>query len=95
MGEGNDFEQYTKVSYAGRKLLEKHALVEYGVWMIRGEDPNQDFVGSHFQPTLGVFEGYLDHVIEAAVKLDRFWTWGAGGTIEKIQVIQVSSGRGD
>lgn len=95
MANSEKFDEYTKVSYAGRKLLEKHDLVEYGIWTVRGEDPNPDMGGSHFQPFLGVFEGHLDHVIEAAVKLDRFWSWGGGGTIEKIHVINVSSGRGD
>ena len=35
--------------YSGKKLLDKHSLDEYGIWEVRGESPNCDFSGSHYQ----------------------------------------------
>jgi len=78
------YKQYTEVSYSGRKLLEKHNLNEEGFWQIRGEDANCDLGGSHYMPDLGIVEGRLQDVIEYAVELPRFWTWGGGGDITKI-----------
>jgi hypothetical protein len=80
----NSYEQYTQVSYSGRALLAKHKLDESGMWRIRGEDPNCDFGGHHYQPELGIVEGRLEDVIKYAVTLKSFWTWGGGGNIEKI-----------
>lgn len=57
---------------------------ELGVF--EGEDPNCDFGGSHYQPELGTVEGRLEDVIRYAVKLPNFYTWGAGGDIEKIKI---------
>lgn len=82
------YEQYTKVSFSGRKLLDQHALDEVGVWEVRGEDPNCDLGGHHHQPYLGTFSGSLGSVISMAVELPDFWQWGAGGSITKITVIE-------
>lgn len=76
-------------SYTGRKLLEEYDLSEYGVWRVLGEDRNADFRGSRQIPYLGTFEGTLDSVIKHAVQLPRFYSWGSGGEIEKIEVIKV------
>lgn len=78
------YEQFTKVSYSGRELLKKHTLNEQGLWKIRGEDDNADFGGSHYMPELGIVEGKLKDVINYAVGIPRFWTWGGGGDITKI-----------
>lgn len=86
-----NYEQYTTVSYEGRTLLKNHSLSETGLWEVLGEDPNCDFSGSHHQPHLGVFEGTLDDVIRMAVELPRFWQWGAGGSIRKINPIKADS----
>ncbi len=83
------FEQYTRVSYSGKHLLQKHKLSETGLWQIRGEDPNCDFGGHHCQPDLGTVEGTLQDVIEYAVGLKNFWTWGCGGNIELISVKKI------
>lgn len=78
------YDQYIKVTYAGKALLEKHSLDETGLWEIRGEDANCDWGGSHHMPRLGFITGTLKDVIKHAVKLPSFWTWGGGGSIEKV-----------
>lgn len=78
------YKQYTEVSWSGRELLKKHSLDETGFWKIKGEDPNCDLGGHHYQPELGIVEGRLEDVIRYAVELKSFWTWGAGGDIIKI-----------
>lgn len=78
------YEQFTKVSYSGRTLLTKHSLDEEGMWEILGEDSNCDLGGSHYMPRLGIVEGKLRDVISYAVTIPRFWTWGAGGDITRI-----------
>ena len=69
--------------YTGEQLLKEHSLDEYGIWEVKGEDPNPDFAGHHHEPSLGLFEGRLEDVIIKAVSLDGFWSWGAGGRIIK------------
>lgn len=64
-------------------ILKTHALSEYGVWRVFGEDPNCDLGGHHSKPELGTYEGKLADVIALAVELPSFWQWGAGGSIEK------------
>lgn len=68
-------------TYSCSRLLEQYSLDQNGTWRIFGEDPNCDFGGSHVQPDLGMVEGKLSDVIEYAVELSNFWTWGAGGDI--------------
>lgn len=69
-------------SYSGRDLLSKHHLDEYGLWKVRGEDPNCDLGGYHHSPELGIFEGKLRDVIAYAVRLPGWYAWGSGGSIE-------------
>jgi hypothetical protein len=71
-------------TWSYKHLLEKHSLQEVGIWRVRGEDPNCDFGGHHYQPDLGTFEGKLEDIIAYAVDLPSFWQWGAGGDITKI-----------
>jgi len=80
--------RYTQ-TYSGSELLKKHKLTDTGLWRIRGEDPNCDFGGHHYQPDLGTVEGTLLDVIEYAIELKSFWTWGGGGDIELVKVQQV------
>lgn len=72
------YDSYLRTYSAGR-LLEKHSLQEYGVWEIRGEDPNCDLGGYHSEPFLERVEGKLKDVIAYGVELPGFWQWGAGG----------------
>jgi len=87
------YQQYTTVSYFGRRLLEKHSLNETGHWQIYGEDPNCDFGGHHHEPNLGVVTGKLDDVIKYAVDLPKFWAWGGGGRIEKVEIKNAADAR--
>lgn len=75
---------YLEVSYAGRHL--GYPLDTVGVWQIFGEDPNCDFGGVHHQPNLGVYEGVLSDIVDIAVALPNFWTWGGGGDIRKLDI---------
>jgi hypothetical protein len=75
-------------TYSGRELIKKYSLDEEGLWQIKGEDPNCDMGGSHHQPDLGIVEGKLSDVIEYAVTIQGFWTWGSGGNIKKIDNIK-------
>jgi hypothetical protein len=81
-------EQYRN-TYSGKALLQKHSLTETGLWRIRGEDPNCDFGGHHYQPDLGVVEGTLKDIIDYAVGLKNFWTWGGGGDISLVEVKKI------
>lgn len=76
-------------TYSYKELVKKHSLDEVGVWEIRGEDPNCDFGGSHYQPCLATVTGRLEEVIENAVELSSFWTWGAGGDIRQVRIISL------
>lgn len=76
---------------SGKRLLDEYPLNTSGTWRIRGEDPNCDFGGHHYQPDLGVVEGTLSDVIEYAVDLKQYWTWGSGGDITPITVKKIDS----
>jgi len=83
------YEKWIRSSYSGKKLLAKHSMNETGTWRIRGEDPNCDFGGAHYQPELGTVEGRLEDVIRYAVKLSGFYSWGGGGDIQKVEIKRV------
>lgn len=78
-------------TYSGKKLLEKHSLEESGTWKVLGEDSNCDFGGHHHQPYLGTYDGKLRDVVNFAVEHKNFWTWGYGGSFEKIEIIKISA----
>lgn len=84
----NKSEKWLK-TYSGQKLLEKHSLDEDGIWQIKGEDPNCDLGGYHHQPNLGTVSGVLRDVIDYAVELKDFYTWGGGGDIIKVEIKKV------
>ena len=71
-------------SYNGRELLKKYNLEDYGLWTVRGEDPNCDLGGTHHMPLVGHYEGVLEDVIKEAVQEYNFWTWGGGGDIKPL-----------
>lgn len=81
--------RWLRTSYRGQRLREKHSLSEEGTWRIRGEDPNCDMGGHHYQPELGTVEGKLLDVVEHAVNLEGFYTWGSGGDISKVFIKKV------
>jgi hypothetical protein len=80
------FEAYSK-TYSFGQIKDK--LDTYGIWHVRGEDPNCDFGGHHYQPSLGYYEGVLRDVINYALTLKGFYTWGAGGDFEQINIVKV------
>lgn len=82
----NDWERYLYKTYSGQELLKKHKLIDHGVWQVYGEDPNCDMGGCHSEPYLGTFEGRLSDVVEKAVTLPKFWCWGGGGSIKKVNI---------
>ncbi len=79
-----------KLSFNGGILLRDHPLEERGYWFIRGESDNPDFHGPHPMPNLGVCHGTLEAAIQWAVDQPRFFTYGGGGSIEKVDCIEVS-----
>lgn len=84
----NKYDQFVNISYSGRELLKKHSLNESGTWRVHGEDPNCDWGGWHDMPFIGTFEGKLENVIRQVVEMPGFWQHGAGGKIEKVNVIK-------
>lgn len=79
----NSVQEYLN-TYAGQQLIKKHSLTETGLWRIRGEDPNCDLGGHHYQPELGIVEGKLEDVIAYAITIKSFYSWGGGGDIVKV-----------
>lgn len=82
MEKESNLSRFSK-TYSGGELLSKYSLDEEGTWEVRGEDPNCDFGGYHHEPFLGYYKGKLRDVIELAVELPGFWSWGSGGRINK------------
>lgn len=78
-------------TYAGRELMKRHSLDDEGTWEVLGEDPNCDWGGHHYQPRLGVFTGKLRDILEMAVEMGSFWTWGAGGNINLLSITKVDA----
>jgi hypothetical protein len=78
-----NFDKYL-TTWAGKHLLETHRLSDTGIWEIRGEDPNCDLAGAHYQPQLGIVEGVLEDVIMHGANLPNFWQWGSGGEFRLI-----------
>lgn len=86
------YRDYVMHSYSGTRVVKEHGLEKYGVWEVLGEDSNADLGGSHYQPSLGLFEGTLDQVIRKATSMNSFYTWGGGGSIflrEKPEVLKL------
>lgn len=80
-------------TYSGIKLLEKYRLSEFGTWQIYGEDNNPDWNSSHHEPLLKTVQCTLSEAIDYAVSIDGFFTWGAGGSIKKIEIVTPYTGR--
>lgn len=65
------------------RLLQGRNPNEQGVWKIYGEDPNCDLGGPHHEPLLETVSGTYRNVVEYALTLPRFYSWGGGGRIER------------
>lgn len=77
-------------SYVRDRLLKAHGPDETGAWHIYGEDPNCDLGGPHHEPYLGVVEGKYSEVVEHALKMPHFFTWGGGGRIDKAMIEKIT-----
>jgi hypothetical protein len=70
-------------------LLANFSPDEDGTWRILGEDPNCDFGGPHHQPHLATVQGKYAEVVEYALGLPLFFTWGGGGSIERVKIVKL------
>jgi hypothetical protein len=77
-------------TYSYEELVKKYPLSTEGLWEVRGEDPNCDLGGSHYQPILFTVSGILEDVIEASVDQPNFWTWGSGGSFRLITPMTIT-----
>jgi len=68
------------------RLLRDHDREAQGTWRILGEDANCDLGGSHYEPELEVVSGTYRNVVNYALTLPRFFTWGSGGRITKLEI---------
>lgn len=68
---------------ARARLLENYSGADHGTWTIYGEDHNVDLAGPHSEPKLDVVTGTYKNVVEYALTLNGFFTWGRGGRIQK------------
>lgn len=66
-----------------RNRITDFELNQFDYWDIYGEDSNCDLGGYHHEPFIETVHGYLIDVIKYAVTLKSFYSWGAGGRIQK------------
>lgn len=76
--------------YIRERLLRDRDPNESGSWHVYGEDPNCDLGGPHHEPYLGVFKGRFADVVDKALALPSFFTWGSGGRIDKAHITEVT-----
>ncbi len=72
--------------FSGKQLLAKNAVLDYGVWEITGEQTDRET-----PPHLGYVEGVLEDVIDYAIALPNFWSWGSGGSIKRLDIKKVDA----
>jgi hypothetical protein len=71
-------------TYIRNNLLKAYPPETQGTWEICGEDANCDMGGPHSNPRLEVVTGTYKNVVDYALTLPRFFTWGGGGHINQI-----------
>ena len=71
-------------SHVRTRLLKEYSPNTTGTWEIRGEDPNCDLGGHHHEPKLETVTGTYKNVVEYALTLPNFFSWGGGGRIIKV-----------
>lgn len=72
-----------QIKNARRRLLGNYPADDHGVWRIFGEEHNPNVSGPHNEPKLEEVTGTYKNVIEYALNLEGFFSWGYGGRIEK------------
>jgi hypothetical protein len=70
------------------RLLKAYPSDTAGTWRILGEDPNCDWGGPHSEPELETVTGNYGNVVKYALTLPRFFTWGGGGRIIKVEAVK-------
>jgi len=68
---------------ARARLLNNYPSDDHGTWKIFGEEHNPDLSGPHNEPKLKTVTGTYKNVVEYALSLNGFFSWGAGGRIER------------
>lgn len=71
-----------KHSFTRSRLMERYPADTEGEWDIHGEDPNCDMGGYHHEPFLQRVTGRYADVVEYALNLPDFYSWGGGGSIK-------------
>jgi hypothetical protein len=70
-----------------KRLAEKYKADEKGVWKIEGESVNPGYSGCYHQKSMTTYvEGTYKNVMEYALGFPKFFVWGAGGDITKIEI---------
>lgn len=72
------------------RLLSEYPRDKDGSWRILGEDPNCDWGGHHHQPDLGTYQGRYEDIVDYALNLEGFFTWGAGGDIREVVMRKIT-----
>lgn len=73
----------SKIKTARERLLSNYPADDHGVWRIFGEEHNPELSGPHNEQKLQEVTGTYKNVVEYAIHLEGFFTWGYGGRIEK------------
>lgn len=63
---------------------------EYGFWHVTGECSNSEGPGPYIYPLVGFYKGFYKDVVKAAHSHPKFFTYGRGGRIRKIEFEEVS-----
>lgn len=71
--------KYTRTT-AYKQLVSQHSLSDDGLWIAYSEYTEAG------RKELGVFQGKLEHVVDYVSSKPEFWSYGSGGTIEKLEV---------
>ena len=76
---------------AKNRLMGQFPGKQQGVWEVRGEDPNCDLGGAHYQPLLGYYKGSYEDVLDYALELSGFFQWGYGGDIKEVNIVSIDA----
>lgn len=78
---------------AKNRLLGKFPATQDGIWEVRGEDPNCDLGGAHYQPLLGYYKGRYSDIVDYALELSGFFQWGYGGDIKEVKIVEIDASK--
>jgi hypothetical protein len=71
-------------SQHGKEVAREHHSSQCGLWRVHGES-TENGRGRY----LGIYEGRLFDVIDKVSQNANFYSYGSGGTIEKVEPIKV------